>query len=88
MVQEHGLSPEQHGAIIKKRVMAETAKVKAELDVWIGQNTHPAQGVAVMYALLELGIEKMLDLHGDEDAREFVDAAFNRAVRRNGPPLQ
>jgi hypothetical protein len=41
-------------------------------------------------ALLELGFEQQLDLHGEEDAKDLIDRAFSRVVkeRREGPPLQ
>jgi hypothetical protein len=44
----------------------------------------------VTTALLELGFEQQLDLHGEEDAKDLIDRAFSRVVkeRREGPPLQ
>jgi hypothetical protein len=37
---------------------------------------------------LELAFERYLDLHDEEDARDFIERAFRRAVQRRRAPLQ
>jgi hypothetical protein len=42
----------------------------------------------VTTALLELGFERQLDLHGEEDARDLIERAFRRVVKERRGTLQ
>jgi hypothetical protein len=44
--------------------------------------------VSVTTALLELGFEREIDLHGEEDARDLIDRAFRRVVQQRRGTLQ
>jgi hypothetical protein len=43
---------------------------------------------SVTTALLELGIERRLDLYDEEDARDLTERTFRRVVQRRPGPLQ
>jgi hypothetical protein len=77
-------------AAYKQRMKTHTEAIKRHLALFISKTTHPADGSCVTTALLELGFEQQLDLHGEEDAKDLIDRAFSRVVkeRREGPPLQ
>ena len=55
---------------------------------FIEKTTDPADGSCVTTALLELGFEQQLDLHGEEDAKDLIDRAFRRVVKERRGPLQ
>jgi len=42
----------------------------------------------VTTALLELGFEREIELHGEEDAKDLIDRAFRRLVKERRGPLQ
>jgi hypothetical protein len=72
----------------KERAQAHTDAVKRQLAQWIEKTTHPADYVSVSMALLELGIERRLGLHDEEDARDLTEQTFRRVVQRRRGPLQ
>jgi hypothetical protein len=72
----------------KQRAQAHTDAIKRQLAQWIEKTTHPADHVSVTTALLELGIERRLDLHDEEDARDLTERTFRRVVQRRRGPLQ
>jgi hypothetical protein len=72
----------------KQRMTAHTDAIKRQLAQWIETTTHPADSVSVTTALLELGIERRLDLHDEEDARDLTERTFRRVVRERRGPLQ
>jgi hypothetical protein len=72
----------------KQRMKAHTDAIKRHLTHFIDKTTHPADGSPVTTALLELGFERHLDLHGEEDAKDLIDRAFQRVVRERRGPLQ
>ena len=64
------------------------AAIKKHLAQFIEKTTHPADWSQVTTALLELGFERQLDLHGDEDAPKLVERCFRRVVKERRGPLQ
>ena len=75
-------------AACKQRMKAHTDAIKRQLAQWIETTTHPGDSVSVTTALLELGIERRLDLHDEEDARDLTERTFRRVVRERRGPLQ
>ena len=75
-------------AACKQRMTAHTDAIKRQLAQWIETTTHPADSVSVTTALLELSIERRLDLHDEEDARDLTERTFRRVVRERRGPLQ
>jgi hypothetical protein len=72
----------------KQRMKARTEAIKRHLAQFIEKTMHPADGSCVTTALLELGFEQQLDLHGEEDAKDLIDRAFRRYVKERRGPLQ
>ena len=72
----------------KQRMKAHTDAIKRHLAHFIEKTTHPADASCVTTALLELGFEQQLDLHGEEDAKDLIDRAFRRVVKERRGPLQ
>jgi hypothetical protein len=75
-------------AAYKQRMKAHTDAIKRHLAQFIEKTTHPADGSCVTTALLELGFERQIDLHGEEDAKDLIDRAFRRVVTERRGPLQ
>jgi hypothetical protein len=75
-------------AAYKQRMKAHTDAIKRNLARFIEKTTHSADGSPVTTALLELGFERQLDLHGEEDAKDLIDRAFRRVVKERRGPLQ
>lgn len=75
-------------AAYKQRMKAHTDAIKRHLAQFIEKTTHPADGSPVTTALLELGFERQIDLHGEEDAKDLIDRAFRRLVKERRGPLQ
>ena len=75
-------------AAYKQRMKVHTDAIKRHLAHFIEKTTHPADGSCVTTALLELGFERQLDLHGEEDAKDLIDRAFRRVVKERRGPLQ
>jgi hypothetical protein len=75
-------------AAYKQRMKAHTAAIKKHLTQLINRTLSPPDDVSVTTALLELGFERQLDLHGEEDARDLIERAFRRVVKERRGPLQ
>ena len=75
-------------AAYKRRMKAHTDTIKKHLVQFIEKTTHPADWSCVTTVLLELGFERQLDLHGEEDAKDLIDRAFRRVVKERRGPLQ
>jgi hypothetical protein len=75
-------------AACKQRMKARTDAIKKHLAGFIEKNAHPADWTYVTTALLELGFERQIDLHGEEDAKDLIDRAFHRVVKERRGPLQ
>lgn len=75
-------------AAYKCRMKDRTDAIKKHLAQFIEKTTHPADGSCVTTALLELGFERRLELHGEEDAQDLIERAFRRVVRERRGPLQ
>jgi hypothetical protein len=75
-------------AAYKQRTKTHTDFIKRRLAHFIEQTTHPTDWSCVTTALLELGFERQLNLHGEEDAQDLVERCFRRVVRQRRGPLQ
>jgi hypothetical protein len=75
-------------ATIKRGVDARVGEIKRALAHWIADITTPADYTPVSIALLETAIDRYLDTHDEQDARDFVERAFRRAVQKRKGPLQ
>ena len=75
-------------AKFKRGYQARVVAIKRDLVQWLAQNTSFADHGEASKALLELAFERYLDIHDEEDARDFIERAFRRAVQRRRGPLQ
>jgi AraC-like DNA-binding protein len=75
-------------AAYKQRMKAHTAAIKKHLTQFINRTLSPPDDVPVTTALLELGFERQIDLHGEEDAHDLIERAFRRVVKERRAPLQ
>jgi len=75
-------------AAFKQRAKAHTDVIKKHLKQFLGRAFSPPDDVSVTTALLELGFERQIDLHGEEDAKDLIDRAFRRLVKERRGPLQ
>ena len=74
-------------ARFKRGMQARVAEIKRALGQWLDETTSSADHVEASTALLELAIERYLDLHDEEDARDIIERNFRRAAqKRRGPP--
>ena len=74
---------------IKRGVAARADAIKRQLFRWIGQNSGPADAMAMTIALLEVAIEGHLVMTENEsDTRDFVTGTFRRVARRQRGPVQ
>jgi hypothetical protein len=74
-------------AKIKARLGAEIAETRAELDRWL-EGIPDTRGVSTMNALLDAALDRHIELLGESDAFEFIEAAFRRAAKKAKPTLQ
>src|SRR5262249_29427858 len=75
-------------AAYQQRVKAHTDFIKRRLAHFIEQTTHPTDSSCVTTALLELGFERQLDLHGEEDAQDLAEGCLRRVASERRAPLQ
>jgi hypothetical protein len=75
-------------ATIKRGVQAKVAEIKRDLAQWLDQTRHPSESAPVSIALLETACDRYLDTHDEQDARDLIERAFHRAVRKRRGPLQ
>jgi hypothetical protein len=75
-------------AACKQRMKTHTEAIKKHLMQFINRTLSPPDDVSVTTALLELGFERQIDLHGEEDAKDLIDRAFRRVVKERRGPLQ
>ncbi len=75
-------------AAYKQGMKVHTDALKAHLAQYIKKTTHPACGTLVARALLELGLERQLDLHCEEVAQDLIERCFRRVLKERRGPLQ
>jgi predicted DNA-binding ribbon-helix-helix protein len=75
-------------ARFKRGMQARIAEIKRGLVQWLDQTTSSADHVEASAALLDLACDRYLDLHDEEDTRDFIEKAVRRAVQRRRGPLQ
>jgi hypothetical protein len=75
-------------ATFKRGTQARVAEIKCGLGEWLDETTSSADHVEASRALLELALDRYLDLHDEEDAHDLMERTFRRAVRRRRGPLQ
>ncbi len=75
-------------AAYKQRMKDRTLAIKIHLTEFIERTLSPPDDTCVTAALLELGFERRLDLHGEEDAKDLIDRTFRRVVKERRGPVQ
>lgn len=75
-------------AAYKQRMRNHTAAIKTHLARFIRRTLSPSDDTCVTTALLELGFERQIDLHGEEDAKDLIDRAFSRVIKKRRDSLQ
>jgi hypothetical protein len=74
---------------IRRGLDAKIQAIKSEIAQWAEANTQPGNGGTITLALLELGIERHLELFPDEkSATELVQGVLRKVLRRRRGPLQ
>jgi hypothetical protein len=69
---------------LRRQIEVRVEQIKRELAVYIQQETHPLkEGVEVSIALLDMALDRYVDLHGEKDARDLIESAFRRAVEKS-----
>lgn len=77
---------EENCATIKKRVQADIDTRRQELETWA--KSFPPFTVSVTEALLELGMDREIELLGITDAKESLDKMFERRAEKYRRSLQ
>ena len=71
-------------AKVRKQIVVRVGEIKADLAAYIEIDTDLLNdGVPVSVALLEMALERFIDLHGEQDARELIESAFAKCVQRS-----
>jgi hypothetical protein len=71
-------------AKVRKQIEARVGEIKADLTAYIEQDTDLLNdGVPVSIALLDMALDRFIDLHGEQDAHQFIDSALAKAVQRS-----
>lgn len=78
---------ERAKTILKAGLAAEIADLRKQLEKW-AEPYQWSQGTAVTYALLEMGIDRQIDLLGLNDAREFLLKTVDRQADKYKRSLQ
>ena len=69
---------------VRRQTQARVDEIKADIAAYIEQDTDLLNdGVPVSIALLDMALDRFIDLHGDHDAHELIASAFRRAVQRS-----
>lgn len=68
---------EDTAALVRELTKPDVARLRECLDVWIKEKTHPADGAAVLIALLETALDHCIELLGT-DALRFVELSFRQ----------
>jgi hypothetical protein len=70
-------------AKLKKKIRARVDEIKADIAAYIERDTDAVNdGAEVSIALLEMAIDRYIDLHGERDARHLIESSFRRAVEK------
>jgi hypothetical protein len=68
-------------AKLRRKIKARVDEIKAALAAYIESDTNPlTDDVEVSIALLDMALDRYIDLHGEQDARQLIESAFCRAV--------
>jgi hypothetical protein len=71
-------------AKLRRKIIARVDEIKADLAAYIESDTDvPNDDAVVSIALLEVALDRYIDLHGAPDARDLVESAFRRAVEKS-----
>ncbi len=77
------------GAAIKRGMKLRVAEIRHCLTAWADRNTSPADAAALASALLELAVDHRVEIFGEADARDDLEAVFagkpDRDRMRNPP---
>lgn len=70
-------------AKLRKKIEVRVEEIKAGLAAYIELDTDILTDHSeVSIALLDMALDRYIDLHGAQDARDLVESAFRRAVER------
>jgi hypothetical protein len=69
-------------AKLRKQIAARVDEIKTDLAASIERNTDLNDGAEVSIALLEMALDRYIDLHGEQDARHLIDSSFRRAAQK------
>lgn len=74
-------------AALRNRLREDTADIRADLERW-AERIHPSRAASLTSALLEMGIDRQIDLLGITDARDLVKRIFDRQAHKYRRSLQ
>jgi hypothetical protein len=70
-------------AKLRQQINARADEIKADLAAYIERETDPVNdNTEVSIALLDMALDRFIDLHGEQDAHHLIESAFKRAVGR------
>ena len=64
------------------------AEIKRDLAQWLDQTRDSSESAPLSIALIETAFDRYLETHDEQDARDLIEGAFHRAVRKRRGPLQ
>jgi hypothetical protein len=71
-------------AKVRRQTEARVDEIKAAIAAYIEVDTDLLNdGVPVSIALLDIALDRFIDLHGEQDAHHLIQSAFRRAVQRS-----
>jgi uncharacterized protein HemY len=75
-------------ATVKRGVEARAGEIKRGLAHWLCDTTTSADHTPVSIALLETAIDRYLDTHDEQNARDLIERQLRRAMQKRRGPLQ
>ena len=71
-------------AKLKRKIQARVDEIKADLATHIEQHTDAFNDAAeVSIALLEMALDRYINLHGEQDARRLIESCIRRTVEKS-----
>jgi hypothetical protein len=70
-----------------ERSAARVAEIKGSLMTWLEPRDNVADSVCVTNALLELALDRHVEVH-EANGFDLIESAYRRALKRSRGPLQ
>jgi|HubBroStandDraft_4_1064222.scaffolds.fasta_scaffold495396_1 hypothetical protein len=71
-------------AKLRKQMEARVDEIKADFAACIEEDTDLLnEGAEVSIALLEMAVDRYIDLHGEKEVRHLIESSFRRAIAKS-----